>query len=81
MRGCAWVIVLVRLIVVADGRLLMFGSIALLEVKIILCDLVKNFEFTTTEDQLETRWSTVLQPYAVGKREEGPQVMLQVKAL
>ncbi|KAG8989397.1 hypothetical protein FRB90_002251, partial [Tulasnella sp. 427] len=53
----------------------------LLEWKIILCDMIKNFEFAETTEKIETRWSTVLQPYVVGKAEAGPQVPLHVKAL
>ncbi|KAG8945422.1 hypothetical protein FRC04_000797 [Tulasnella sp. 424] len=62
-------------------RLCLGYRLALLEWKIILCDFIKNFEFTETTEKIETRWSTVLQPYVVGKTGAGPQVPLHVKAL
>jgi len=55
--------------------------LALFEYKVIISALLKNFEFTGTEDKIITQFSSTLQPYIEGRKSEGVQIPLFVKEL
>ncbi|KAG8952767.1 hypothetical protein FRC04_003690 [Tulasnella sp. 424] len=55
--------------------------LAVFEYKVIMTTLLKNFEFKATGAKLETQFSSNLQPYVVGRKEEGIQIPLIVKDL
>ncbi|KAG9003358.1 hypothetical protein FRB94_003181 [Tulasnella sp. JGI-2019a] len=58
--------------------------LALFEYKVILADLIKNFEFLPVDELdglIETVFSSTAQPYVVGKKSEGVKIPLRVKCI
>ncbi|KAG9009832.1 hypothetical protein FRB94_013555 [Tulasnella sp. JGI-2019a] len=59
-------------------------KLAIFEYKVILSDLIKNFEFLPVDgpdDLIETVFSTTTQPYVSGKRTEGARMPLRVRCI
>lgn len=57
---------------------------ALFEYKVILTALVKSFEFLPVEGpqgQIETRFSSTMQPYVIGRKDEGVTIPLRVRCI
>ena len=53
---------------------------AIFEMKLVLAEFVKTFEFSTTGGDIRTRMTMgVQQPYIAGRPEDGVQVPLRVK--
>ncbi|KAG9009824.1 hypothetical protein FRB94_013563 [Tulasnella sp. JGI-2019a] len=58
--------------------------LALFEYKVILADLIKNFEFLPVEGPdglIETVFSSTGQPYVIGKKTEGVKIPLRVRCI
>ncbi|KAG8986030.1 hypothetical protein FRB90_004254, partial [Tulasnella sp. 427] len=55
--------------------------LALFEYKVIMSALLKNFEFKDTGAKLATQFSSTLQPFVEGRKQDGVQIPLIVKDL
>ncbi|KAG8987614.1 hypothetical protein FRB90_003253 [Tulasnella sp. 427] len=55
--------------------------LALFEYKVIMTTLLKNFEFVDTGAKIATQFSSTLQPFVEGRKEDGVQIPLFVKDL
>ena len=58
-----------------------YRQLAIFEFKVLLSALIKNFEFRTTDEPIQTIWASMLQPFIQGKQHEGPQLPLFVKPI
>ncbi|KAG8864747.1 hypothetical protein FRB96_003332 [Tulasnella sp. 330] len=68
-----------------EGPRLCIGlRLALFQYKVMLADLIKNFEFLPVEGPdglIETVFSVTNQPYVIGKKSEGVKLPLRVRCL
>ncbi|KAG9035967.1 hypothetical protein FRB95_010175 [Tulasnella sp. JGI-2019a] len=68
-----------------EGRRTCIGlRLAVFEHKVILADLIKNFEFLPVDGPdglIETVFSSTTQPYVIGKKAEGIKIPLRVRCI